>query len=418
MNKEVDPEVFLQPRARPASLREQLAEMSFWFCTIALWLLVVAQALISVSGVSERPLTDFGSLYASASLANMHVNPYRDHPLVNHLREIDRHGPYTALQGWTVNAINLNPPILLYPFRLLARLDPNFGFETWTYISLVLFIASIGIVLYTYPSRRLRIRLLWILSLAGVWYTFELGQVYMILLLAAALGWMFLRKQEWVAAGIFIGILCAIKPNFLVWPGLLILGRSKKTGFTAVATAGVLSAIPLLLQGPGIYREWLAACRGYNGYELPGNASLLAIFSRAGISGVGFALTLLMLAGVSVWVLLRKPETLYTSELAILASLFAGPISWIGYTIVLIPVMYGKAMDTATRIGCILLCVPLWVLPIKFNDSRAVYVLFWAPNIYGLMLIAASAIRKGRYEESSAAAVPEPTFISGVSCSA
>ena len=133
-----------------------------------------------------------------------------------------------------------------------------------------------------YSAKGLRIRILWILAMGAVWYTIHLGQIYMILLFFASLAWRAMRKHNWLAAGISIGVICAIKPNFLVWPGLLIAGKSKKVGFTALATTGLLSAIPLFLQGPIIYREWLAACRNFNGYELPGNASLLAIFSRAG----------------------------------------------------------------------------------------------------------------------------------------
>jgi hypothetical protein len=258
-----------------------------------------------------------------------------------------------------------------------------------------------------YPAERLRIRILWILAMGAVWYTFHLGQIYMILLSCASLAWWALRKQKWLVAGISIGVICAIKPNFLVWPGLLIVGRSKKIGFTAFATTGLLSAIPLFLQGPVIYREWLAACRGFNGYELPGNASLLAICSRAGIPQVGFALTILLLLAVTLWILATKPEALYTSEIGILASLVAGPISWLGYTVLLVPVLYGKAMNTWTRIGCVLLCIPMWKSIAHADTSRLMYILFWAPNVYAIGLLAYSAVRSGEYREACEG-TPEP----------
>jgi hypothetical protein len=258
-----------------------------------------------------------------------------------------------------------------------------------------------------YPSKRLRIRILWILAMGAVWYTFHLGQIYMILLFCASLAWWALRKQNWLVAGISIGVICAIKPNFLVWPGLLIAGKSKKIGFTAFATTGLLSAVPLLLQGPVIYREWLAACRGFNGYELPGNASLLAIFSRAGIPEVGFAITILLLAAVTLWVFFAKLETLYNSEIGILASLLAGPISWLGYTILLLPVLYGKSMNTLTRIGCVLLCIPMWKSIANAGTSHLMYILFSAPNMYAIGLLAYSAARSGEYREACEG-TPEP----------
>jgi len=65
----------------------------------------------------------------------------------------------------------------------------------------------------------------------------QAGQIYTVLLFATAIAWWCLRKQKYIAAGIAIGVICAIKPPFLIWPGLLIAGRSKKTGFTAIAAA-------------------------------------------------------------------------------------------------------------------------------------------------------------------------------------
>jgi len=399
LHREVDPEAFSHGLKRSAPWHEQIEEVCFWFCVVSLLLLVGFQSLASFHFGAGHELLDYGSLYASASLANSHSNPYLDHPLVFHIRGIDRYGPDTPLQGNSVNAINLNPPVVLYPFRLLARLDPDSSFIAWEYLSGGLFVASVLLVLRTYPAKQLKIRVLWILALGAVWYTFHLGQIYMILLLCGSIAWWALRKQNWLAAGISIGIICAIKPNFLVWPGLLVLGRSKKIGFTAFATTGLLSVIPLVLQGPVIYRQWIAACRRFNGYELPGNASLLATFSRAGFPQVGFALTVLILAAVAIWIFVAKPEPLYASEIGILASLIAGPISWLGYTILLIPVLYGKSMDTLTRIGSVLLCIPVWVFLPKGDTSRLTYILFWAPNVYGLALIAFSAVRSGAYQE-------------------
>ncbi len=401
LNSQVDPETLAKKYGRSTPWRDQIAVVSFWFCAVACLLLVGYQSLGSFNFSTESGLKDYGSLYASGSLANLHVNPYRDHPLVSHIRDVDRHGPYTPLQGNRVNAINLNPPVVLYLFRLLARLDPKTSYVTWACVSAGLFIASVLLVLRTYPAKKLRIRVLWILSMGAVWHTFQLGQIYMILLFCAAIAWWALREHKWLAAGISIGIICAIKPNFLVWPGLLIAGKSKKTGFTAFATTGLLSAIPLFLQGPLIYRQWLAACQKFNGYELPGNSSLLSICSRAGIPQAGFALTFLVLAAVTIWILVTKPEPLFTSQIGILTSLIAGPISWLGYTILLIPVMYSKKMDTWTRIGCVMLCIPVWVFLPNADTSRITYILFWAPNIYALALLTYSAVRSGTYCEEA-----------------
>ncbi len=407
LNMEVNPQEYVVSLGKSAPLRKQIAGVGIWFCAAAFLWFVNFQALLSFNFGSQHNLTDYGSLYGSASLANLHVNPYLNNPMVFHIGGVDRHGLDTPLQGSRVEAINLNPPVVLYPFRLLARLNPDSSYIAWTVISVGLFLASISLILQIYPAEKLRIRILWILALGAVWYTFNLGQIYMILLFFGSLAWGALRKHNWLVAGISIGVICAIKPNFLVWPGLLIAGKSKKIGFTAFLTTGMLSAIPLLLQGPVIYREWLSACRGFNGYELPGNASLLAIFSRAGFPLAGFALTILFLAAVTIWVFVIKPESLYASEIGILASLIAGPISWLGYTLMLVPVMYGKTMNTLTRIGCVLLCIPIWIAIANADTSRLTYILLWAPNMYAIGLLAYSAVRSGEYREASEAS-PEP----------
>jgi len=372
-------------------------------------LLIIVQSILSFD--PNRSLWDFGSLYASATKANLHTNPYSEDPLVFRVREFDHYGPETTLQGRNVTAINLNPPVLLYPFRLLAKLPPPDSFNAWTTLSVALFVASLILVLDLYPDRKLRIRLLWILSLAGLWYTLQAGQIYTVLLFATAIAWWCLRKQKYIAAGIAIGVICAIKPPFLIWPGLLIAGRSKKTGFTAIAAALGFSAIPLALQGPIIYQQWIAACRSFNGYELEGNSSLLAMFSRAGIRDVGLAFTILMLLAALVWIFVTKPDPLFTSEIAILASIFAGPISWIGYTIMLIPALYGKSMNTLTRIACVLLCIPVWVVLPRPAQSRISYIFLTAPNFYPLALIAISVIYvalKSTSPLSDTAAIPKP----------
>jgi hypothetical protein len=133
---------------------------------------------------------------------------------------------------------------------------------------------------------------------------------------------------------------------------------------------------------------------------LPGNASLLAIFSRAGFPQAGFALTVLLLAAVTILVFITKPEPLYASEIGILASLIAGPISWLRYTILLIPVLYGKSMKSLTRIACVLLCITVWVAMANADTSHLTYILLWAPNMYAIGLLGYNAIRSGEYREA------------------
>jgi hypothetical protein len=90
----------------------------------------------------------------------------------------------------------------------------------------------------------------------------------------------------------------------------------------------------------------------------------------------------------------------YVSEIGILASLIAGPISWLGYTLMVVPALYGKSMNALTRIGCVLLCIPVWVAMANADTSRLTYILLWAPNFYAIGLLACDAIRAGEYREA------------------
>ncbi|WP_105428326.1 glycosyltransferase 87 family protein [Neorhizobium sp. T6_25] len=58
-------------------------------------------------------------------------------------------------------------------------------------------------------------------------------------------------------AGIMIGLLISIKPNFAVWPVLLFLAGHRTPSVVAIVTAVVIAAVPLLIFVSGIYLDWL-----------------------------------------------------------------------------------------------------------------------------------------------------------------
>jgi hypothetical protein len=126
---------FIRLTRRSAPWHEQVQALGIVFCIFAFFVLIVFQTL-NARYSADRGLEDYGSFYASASLANLHVNPYQNHPLVFHLLGIPHYGTDTRLGAREVDLINLNPPVTLYPFRLLAHLDPTTGFFVWRLVSL------------------------------------------------------------------------------------------------------------------------------------------------------------------------------------------------------------------------------------------------------------------------------------------
>jgi hypothetical protein len=77
----------------------------------------------------------------------------------------------------------------------------------------------------------------------------------------------------------------------------------------------------------------------------------------------------------------------------------------------LIPALYGKSMNTLTRVACVLLCIPVWVVLPKPAESRISYIFLTAPNFYPLAMIAISVIFiavRSSTALSNTAAIPKP----------
>ena len=84
-----------------------------------------------------------------------------------------------------------------------------------------------------------------------------LGQIYTPLVLACIVAWLRLEKGDYLVAGIMIGLLISMKPNFAVWPVLLFLAGHRMPSVVTIATAVVIAAVPLLIFVSGIYLDWL-----------------------------------------------------------------------------------------------------------------------------------------------------------------
>ena len=361
------------------------------FCLMIYYFTIFFQALLSF--YSTIPFLDYGSLYASVYAWSHHLNPYLDYPLTSH--------PELGIRGLFVHAVNLNPPICLYLFRPIVAFGPIASVELWTLVSVCLFCISLILVIRANPNPALRTRILMTLGMAGVWYTFQYGQIYMILLFLTAVAWWSFKKNDLVIAGISIGILCALKPDFLVWPALLVLARHWRAGISAILTFATVSMVPLVFgDGVRLYGQWLTACNHFNGIELPGNSAIIAMFMRfdpyLGIPhnfrDIGFAVTIAFLLAIA-WCVWRKgPDVFRTSEVALVVSVLAGPVSWVGYTVVFIPMLYEKRLNSLMRVGWVLLCIPFPTVIWTALISPMHFALMGSPYFYGIALIGITLI--------------------------
>ncbi len=318
-------------------------------------LALLALYVISIELPRSLPregLLDFGSFVASGRAAAEGLNPYGIYPLTFHVS-------FPGFEAWNPN---LNPPISAILFQAFDWTEPVRAFRIWWGVSVALYALTVLLLVRRYggpPGRSLTIAL-WALALAGFWDTLVLGQIYIPLVLAGVAAFLLLERGHGIWAGVLIGFVVAIKPNFAVWPGLLFLAGHFRPALAAGATAALASALPLAVYGPEIYRQWLTlvAADGERATFLT-NASLAGIAARLGVPALALPLALALLAGVALWAWRRRPDSLRASEIGIMAALLASPLAWIHYTLFLAPVLLRRWDNLLVRVVAGLLMVPV-----------------------------------------------------------
>jgi hypothetical protein len=316
-------------------------------------LLFVASILVGllVFLTPNRGLLDFGSFYMAGVVQEKGVdNPYGIYPQL--ADETGANFGYTDGRG---HSPNLNPPISLYPFRVLADVNPDTARSILNYASALLFAGCAIAMLRAYPEHRDRLGVLWVAGFAGFWYTLALGQIY-VLLFALGLGaWLLIEKGTHpIIAGVLIGVLIAIKPNFAVWPLFLLLAGHHRISITAFATAAAISAVPLVLEGPTIYQQWLQAAQDYPRLALAFNASLVGEAERIGVPALGYGLSAALVAAAAAAMWHLRPTALRSSAWGIVVGLLASPIAWVGYGMLMMPVLLSRrwrALEWVVAIG-------------------------------------------------------------------
>jgi hypothetical protein len=297
---------------------------------------------------------DFGSFMASGLQALEGKNPYSyDAGLVFTVPIRD----YKLL----IPSPNLNPPLSILPFQLLAAItsNPIKDAVTWKILSLIGYLLFVCYLMQKYDFKDKWLTVLWLCSLAGFWQTIEVGQIYVPLLMLTLLGWIELEKQNFILSGIYLGILTAIKPQFIIWIFFILLAKKKLAVMVSSSTAFVLSMIPVFFYGFNIYVEWLKAISQYTGVILPGNTSLQSLFTRLGLLDNNLITAVIFLLVVTVYIILTKPALARINNLSVLTVLLVSPYSWVGYTLFLLPIYLRKMEWTwRTKLSAALFAFP------------------------------------------------------------
>lgn len=335
---------------------------------------------------ARKYLLDFGSFIASGLAAAQGQNPYTtDSPLI--LKVV-----FKWIKG-SLSAPNLNPPITVLLFESISRVNPFVALTIWRIASVAGYILSLFILARQYRNSWTWSRVAWAICLAGFWHTIHLGQIYIPLLILIVAFWILSENKHLKLAGIALGILIAIKPNFVYWAVLLAVGGYWSAFFIAGITAVLISIIPLASYGPSIYLQWLATVKASPevGLLLPGNSSLQSLSVHfSGHAWPGIALSILF-AILGIYLAIRNRSDIQkVNSTGIIISLLVSPIAWTGYTIFTLPIFLSKNQwTTIDKISAAFFVIPIWVVLGIASISLVTFHVFGWLYGWGLLLLLA-----------------------------
>ncbi|WP_025745980.1 glycosyltransferase family 87 protein [Kallotenue papyrolyticum] len=314
--------------------------------------------------------TDLASFHAAGRAAAVGTNPYAITP---ELWVVE-----LPAFGIRASTVNLNMPVSVLWMEASAPVDLTTLFRVSLLLNIILY--GIALALLARSSATLPWRVAWAVCLAGFWQTLALGQIYLWMLPLVIGAWLAVRDQRFVRAGWLLGVLISVKPQFALWPVWLACIGIWQTLPIALASAAMISALPLLRYGPIIYYQWFASLAAVDALiRIPGNGSLVALFARLGRAEMGTLLAVGLLAALTWWCWRRRPDRLTVSALALIAMLLAGPVSWTGYTLFLLPALWERPWSPRLGLGALLLATPfpmIWNLSMQ-NSLTFVGVGAW-----------------------------------------
>jgi hypothetical protein len=157
---------------------------------------------------------------------------------------------------------------------------------------------------------------------------------------------------------VLIGLVIALKPNYAVVPLILLAAGHYRIALPAIGAAAVVSTVPLLLDGPQIYAQWLELSVHFPGLTWTSNASLASAGARLGVPFLGTMFAGMVLLAVFYVTWRIRPSALNAMACGLLTVLLLGPVSWAGYTLFLLPFLFSRKWDRVTWVAVVLLAAP------------------------------------------------------------
>ncbi|HKR28783.1 MAG TPA: glycosyltransferase 87 family protein [Acidobacteriaceae bacterium] len=135
------------------------------------------------------------------------------------------------------------------------------------------------------------------------------------------------RKCWQVLAGVLLGLLVAGKPNYLLWPLLLAIRGRWRSSAIAITVAATLSAIPLIVYGPDVYREWIFAIANNPHWSLGTDVSITGIARMLGVPLSGRLRNGVLVLAAFLVVIWKRPSLRDTSGIALTVGTLAPPLA-------------------------------------------------------------------------------------------
>jgi len=340
----------------PTALRSRLARFCGWMALLG----TVLVFALAPRGPGKYAV--FGTYWESGHAAIYGLNPYTAYPETG---RVD-YSPYGGSAA--TPDVNLNPPVLLPYFQLLAHLTIPRFIVLQIIISALWFAAG---TLLLGPGLQGR-QAICLLASVPVIAAISSGQIYGLLFLLSALAWQFHKKGWVVWCAACIGLLVAIKPTFLLWPVILFFAGHRRLAWLSVTAATLFSAAPFLIYGPGVYRDWLAALTHDPHWIDRQNIALTPFFTRLGYPAIGVMVAVLVAATLSGYAWKYRPDFDTVSGVGIAAGILCAPLGWYAYVLILAPFFVARRWNWFDTLAASIFFVPL---PLGESANGIAYLL-------------------------------------------
>jgi len=309
---------------------------------VSILLFVLYHAAIVRVMIFRLQLNDFGKFYFSAQYFLDGTDMYAERLATTLQFGVDD----------THQFLNMNPPhfhLLLLP---LARLEPMTALAVWGFMGLAGLLVSAWLITRELGIRWTVSRVLWstlaVLACSSTGAVIMTGQLTFHLLPLVTLAWIAGRRQAWLRAGLWLGVIAAVKPNLGLFGLCLIAIGQWRAAFAMGAAVAASFGVGLLIFGWDAHVRWIAAIQAIDWTWAPMNGSWSGFFTRVFQGGASLhpliaapflvmpltALASLATVGISVRQMARSLPRISADHffaIGLLAAQLTSPLGWIYY---------------------------------------------------------------------------------------